>query len=148
MDIKRCYEILELNQHASPEAIKQTYKDIVNVWHPDRFSHNPRLKKMAESKLKEINMAYETLKAYLSCKPNHASACGEKAGPRDNEKDPSHNGRSHKRTQTKDTEAFFEGGTGMVLGLWSYLSSAFHRIVEEAKAEIGRDDLNGKNEKR
>ena len=132
MDIKRCYEILELNQHASPEALKQAYKDIVNVWHPDRFSHNPRLKKMAEKKLKKINMAYETLKAYLSCKPNHESACGRKAGPRDRDK----------------TEAFFEAGTGMVLGLWSCLSSAFHRIVEETKAETGKDGLNGRNEKR
>ena len=148
MDIKRCYEILELNQHASPDALKQAYKDIVNVWHPDRFSHNPRLKKMAEKKLKEINLAYETLKAYLSREPNDQCTCGRKPGQRDLGKDPSHDGRPHKGTRAMDTEAFFEAGTGMVLGFWSYLSSAFHRIVEEAKADTGGEDLNGRKEKR
>ena len=48
MDIKRCYEILELEPTASVKDLKQAYKDIVNVWHPDRFSHSTRLKKKAE----------------------------------------------------------------------------------------------------
>ena len=64
MDIEKCFEIFELDRRASPYEVKQAYKDIVNVWHPDRFSNNPRLKQKAEEKLKEINVAYETLKSY------------------------------------------------------------------------------------
>ena len=33
----------------------------MRVWHPDRFVHDPRLQKIAEQKLKEINAAYIAL---------------------------------------------------------------------------------------
>ncbi len=65
MDIRKCYEIFELRPGYSPEELKQTYKDLVQVWHPDRFAHNPRLKEKAEAKLKQINQAYEMLEQAL-----------------------------------------------------------------------------------
>lgn len=43
------------------EDAKQAYKDLVQVWHPDRFTHSPRLQQRAEAKLKQLNLAYETL---------------------------------------------------------------------------------------
>jgi hypothetical protein len=63
-DLNRYYEILELKPGASPEDIKQAYKDLVSVWHPDRFSHNLRLRQKAQEKLKEINQAFEEIEAY------------------------------------------------------------------------------------
>ncbi len=66
MDIQRYYEVLELAPGASSEDVLQAYKDLVNVWHPDRFSKIPRLKIKAEKKLKEVNGAYEKLQSYLS----------------------------------------------------------------------------------
>jgi len=66
MDIEQSFEILELDSGASTDEIKQSYKDIVAVWHPDRFYNNPLLKQKAEEKLKEVNVAYDTLKSYLS----------------------------------------------------------------------------------
>lgn len=63
-NIRRCYEILELEPEASQDEIKQAYKDLAVVWHPDRYSHNPRLQQKAQDKLKEINRAYEVLKEY------------------------------------------------------------------------------------
>ncbi len=63
-DLHRYYEILELKPGASPEEVKQAYKDLVSVWHPDRFSHNPRLQQKAQEKLKEINRAYEAIESY------------------------------------------------------------------------------------
>jgi hypothetical protein len=64
-EMDKYYQILGLNPGASEEEIKQTYKDLVNVWHPDRFS-NPRLKEKANEKLKEINEAYDKLKSYIA----------------------------------------------------------------------------------
>lgn len=64
--MNRYYEILELNPGASFEEVKQAYKDLVKVWHPDRFSQDPRLQRKAQEKLKEINQAYEKLKSYRS----------------------------------------------------------------------------------
>jgi len=59
--ISRCLEILGLKTGASQEEITQAYRDLANVWHPDRFVGNPRLQKKAEEKIKEINAAYETI---------------------------------------------------------------------------------------
>lgn len=60
-EIKRCCQILGLEVGASLEEVKQAYRDLVHVWHPDRFSQNPRLQKKAEAILKEINAAYEKI---------------------------------------------------------------------------------------
>ena len=57
----RYYEILQLRPGASPSQIQQAYRDLVRVWHPDRFAHDPRLQTIAEQKLKEINAAYIAL---------------------------------------------------------------------------------------
>lgn len=65
MNIRQCYEVLELNPPVSLDDLKQAYKDLVQVWHPDRFSHNPRLRQKAEEKLKQINVAYESLESLL-----------------------------------------------------------------------------------
>jgi tetratricopeptide (TPR) repeat protein len=66
MDIQQYYEVLELDPEAPSEDVFQAYKDLANVWHPDRFSKIPRLRAKAEKKLKEINEAYEKLQSYLS----------------------------------------------------------------------------------
>ncbi len=61
MDIRKCCDLLDLRPGYSQEDLKQAYKDLAQVWHPDRFAHNPRLKEKAEDKLKQINTAYEQL---------------------------------------------------------------------------------------
>jgi hypothetical protein len=63
MDREKCLEILGVDLNASANELRQTYKDLVSVWHPDRFSDNARLRQKAEEKLKEINVAFETLQA-------------------------------------------------------------------------------------
>jgi len=65
--IDRCIEILGLKPGASQEEVNQAYRDLVNVWHPDRFVGNLRLQKKAEEKVKEINAAYEYVKSFY-CK--------------------------------------------------------------------------------
>jgi DnaJ-class molecular chaperone len=143
MDIEKCFAILELDLRASQNELKQAYKDMVNVWHPDRFSENPRLRKRAEEKLKEINVAYEMLSSYLSSKksfkPEHDKSPQEDFNfGKDVEVGP----KTYDRT-----EAIVEKGTGIVLNLWSYLSSAFQRMVAEAKTEIEQGDLNPRQRK-
>ncbi len=60
-DSSRYYRILEVSPDASPEEIKVAWRDLVQVWHPDRFAGNERLKQRAEQTLKQINEAYERL---------------------------------------------------------------------------------------
>lgn len=60
-EIEHCCQILGLEVGASLTEVKEAYRDLVHVWHPDRFGQNPRLQKKAEAMLKKINVAYETL---------------------------------------------------------------------------------------
>src|SRR5271157_1054404 len=62
--INRCMEMFGLEPGASREEVNQAYRDLVNVWHPDRFTTNQRLRKKAEEKLKEINASYEYIKLF------------------------------------------------------------------------------------
>ena len=55
------YSILEIPESATPEEIKQAYRLLLQVWHPDRFHHNPDLLAKAEKKTREINAAFTTL---------------------------------------------------------------------------------------
>ena len=67
------YEVLGLQPGASLEQIKEARRDLVKVWHPDRFTSDPALRKKAERKLQDINGAYERLQSLLSTKQRVAS---------------------------------------------------------------------------
>jgi hypothetical protein len=56
-------DVLALRPGASAVEIKAAYRDLVKVWHPDRFASDPRLSEKAESKLKQINEAYLVLQS-------------------------------------------------------------------------------------
>jgi hypothetical protein len=55
------YTILEIQDTATPEEIKDSYRLLLQVWHPDRFHHRPALLAKAEEKSGKINAAFETL---------------------------------------------------------------------------------------
>lgn len=76
-ELAKSYQVLGLQPGASAEEARQAYRDLVNVWHPDRFGHDERLRLKAQEKLKEINGAYEVVKASLfdqSIAPHSATA--------------------------------------------------------------------------
>ncbi len=52
------YEVLGVSKNASQEEIRNAYRQLTKKWHPDR---NPKNKKEAEEKFKEITEAYEVL---------------------------------------------------------------------------------------
>jgi curved DNA-binding protein CbpA len=63
--ISACLELFDLPDSFSEAQLKQAYHDLVQVWHPDKHSHNERLRRKAEEKMKEINQAYQVLQAGL-----------------------------------------------------------------------------------
>jgi hypothetical protein len=56
-------DILALRPGATPSEIKEAYRDLVKVWHPDRFGNDGRLRQKAELQLKLINEAYRVLQS-------------------------------------------------------------------------------------
>lgn len=63
MRLDDCYALLDLRPGATDEEMKRAHRDLSKVWHPDRFAHDPALRRKAEEKLKAINEAYETILA-------------------------------------------------------------------------------------
>lgn len=69
-ELEKYYRVLGLEPGASLEEVNQAYKDLVFVWHPDRFpKENQRLVSKAQEKIKEINLAREKLRALGSKAP-------------------------------------------------------------------------------
>ena len=64
-DINYYFSVLELTPEASLDEVKEAYRDLVKVWHPDRFAHDPKLQGKAQEKLKEINDAYQKLQEFF-----------------------------------------------------------------------------------
>ena len=60
-DLSKAYELLGVKPGVSSRELKAAHRDLAKVWHPDRFVHDPRLQKMAQERLKEINEAYELI---------------------------------------------------------------------------------------
>jgi hypothetical protein len=57
------YRTLEVEHGAAEDRVKDAYRLLMNVWHPDRFEGNARLQKQAEEKTKSITAAYAALRA-------------------------------------------------------------------------------------
>jgi curved DNA-binding protein CbpA len=140
MDIKRCFEILEINRSASLDEVKQAYRDAVNVWHPDRFSNNPRLRQKAEKRLKEVNTAYEMVKSFLSSKggvrPEQEDVVQAKGEPGAKGRTGGRYYDSQRHRDTRDkTEAVVEAGTRLFLTACSHLYTTLRRLVASQVSE-------------
>lgn len=66
MDAEQSLRLLELPANASPADVKQAYRQLSKVWHPDRFD-DPELKRLAEQKQRLLNEAYR----FLASTPRH-----------------------------------------------------------------------------
>ncbi len=80
-ELRECYRLLETAPNSSPEELKRAYRDLVKVWHPDRFADDPRLQARAQEKLKQINQAYEAVCEPRFVPPPPAAATARPSAP-------------------------------------------------------------------
>ena len=58
------YQILGIERNATPEEVKQAYRQLANKYHPDKVAHlGDEFKKLAEMRFKDIQKAYQELKS-------------------------------------------------------------------------------------
>jgi DnaJ like chaperone protein len=57
------YQVLGIERGASPETIKQAYRELAGKYHPDKVEYlGDEFKALAEKRFKEIQKAYEELR--------------------------------------------------------------------------------------
>jgi RNase P subunit RPR2 len=56
---------LEIPSNSTFEEAKAAYRDLAQVWHPDKHSHNERIREKATQKFKDINAAWSELEIYF-----------------------------------------------------------------------------------
>ena len=55
--------VLQLNGQTNRDEIKKHYHELVSQYHPDKVNHlGPKLRKVAEEEMREINEAYNFFK--------------------------------------------------------------------------------------
>ena len=87
------YHTLDLEPGATLADVKRSYRELVKVWHPDRFAHDPALERKGQEKLKRINLAFELLKKFFAGEDTKATPTPEKPKPE----------------TTRSEELFFQG---------------------------------------
>ncbi len=63
------YETLRISKDASMEEIKDAYRTMIKLYHPDRYVNVPEMKKIAEEKTREIIEAYHYLMEHFEDNP-------------------------------------------------------------------------------
>ncbi len=79
-DLRDCYRVLEVGEGASAEEIRSAYMLLVNVWHPDRFTHEPRLQARASERIQSINDAFARIRTAPLRAPREAGRPERSAG--------------------------------------------------------------------
>lgn len=64
IDPTQAYRVLGLHPGATLDDVKMAFRDLAQVWHPDRFPENDRLREKAMHNQQLINEAYAVLQKY------------------------------------------------------------------------------------
>ncbi len=135
-DIQRCYEILGVESGVSLEELKRAYRRLVKAWHPDRFTHDPRLQQRAENKLKEINVAYERVQSSWHSTYSEATQEDHRQWQ---EPEYEHSGSFEEETTKTNTAAAEESkhGPWIFLGVLAFLSRLFAFLLVASLHDLG-----------
>jgi len=109
LQYEEALDVLGLKPGATAVEIKETYRDLVKVWHPDRFGSDARLRLKAEEKLQQINNAYRLLQSAPARELRMSRRCGVRAYS-----EPPSAPRKYSARSGKMIAGWFLGGLGIV----------------------------------
>ena len=125
--------VLGLEPGAPEQAIQDAYRDLVQVWHPDRFGSDARLRAKAHDKLKEVNAAFEQLRGYSASEfrpPREPAPPGDRRNDRPRVAEPSLEHARDGRTRNAVVLLFSAALIGFVgTGLFMSRSCASRPLV-------------------
>ncbi len=78
-EVRRTLAILELEPGVSWQKVKDRYRFLAKVWHPDRFGADMRARSRAEKQFKTVNTAYQWLLQHRSVIDSLAESAQTKA---------------------------------------------------------------------
>ena len=61
LSLRSALKTLDLKSGSSFSEAKVAYRDLMLVWHPDKYQQNPRLSKKSLEKTKDLNNAFDYL---------------------------------------------------------------------------------------
>jgi len=129
-DFEQCCKILGIKHDAGPDEIKQAYRDLVKIWHPDRFPGDIRLQGKAQEQLKDINSAYRTL---IRNNPGHYRASAEPVNTGTTMRTADGNRRVHRRFFTIRRKAVWLS----ILACFGFLLVLIRSDVAEIPYNLG-----------
>jgi preprotein translocase subunit Sec63 len=65
LDSMKCYKTLDLAPGTSAAEIRKAYLELCHVWDPEKYPDNLVLRQRAENRRREIEEAYNGLRAFL-----------------------------------------------------------------------------------
>ncbi|MDY7020215.1 MAG: J domain-containing protein [Cyanobacteriota bacterium] len=129
-EIEHYYQILNLKPGASAKDVKQAYRNLALLWHPDRYPHDSRLQAEAEQKFKEINYAYVNLRSHLN-DPQYSVSQRRRPQPTTTPRRPTSADNTHKTHKTNPKNpntpptSEFDLETDSSLIPWGWLAGTF-----------------------
>ena len=99
-DVRWAYAVLGLPFGATATAAQQAYRDLVAVWHPDRFTDNARRKDLAHKKTQDLNAAIALIR---TLKPPEPSAAPTRTPPSPPQTPPGRKSGGQQRRTTQTT---------------------------------------------
>ncbi|RCK81406.1 MAG: hypothetical protein OZSIB_2275 [Candidatus Ozemobacter sibiricus] len=67
-ELQKHLRLFSLRSSATFNDVKAAYRRLAKEWHPDRFVDDPGMRRIAEDRIKEINIAYDFLVRHFSQK--------------------------------------------------------------------------------
>lgn len=143
MDVVDALKILDLEPGASAAAVKRAYREMLMVWHPDRFEDGSELQEKATEKTRQVQLAYELLQTegtetFRSQQKRGRSKPNTESGDRANAKDSSSpRGSSTEAKQGTDRSSLV--GVIFLLAIFGFIALLTRSDPQSNQAPEGPD---------